>query len=123
MGRRTPLIPEHERWVAVEDARGQWSVVAHESRTEPLRNADPYHRMMDTHLAASAPSLRAFSAAVLPRLEGSWATQDRRYRHLVDFGWSALISSRPAGGTLARILPVRGVLEIPLDRDWREDVA
>jgi hypothetical protein len=116
MVRRQPLIPEYENWMAVEDARGQWTVVTERLRLEPLRNPEPYARMMAVHLAASAPCSRAVCTALAPRLESSgWADHDRRHRHLVDALWGSLIYSRPVGSTLARILPVSGVLEIPLD--------
>jgi hypothetical protein len=110
--------------MAVEDRRGFWIVVDAETRNEPLRARCPYGRMVAVHKAAAAPGLVSFATAVLPRLERTgWADRDRRYRHLTDFGWGCLISSRPVGGTLARILPVVGVLELPLDSEGEESAA
>jgi hypothetical protein len=115
MKRRQPLYPEFRAWLAVEDRRGVWIVVDKLSRAEPLRVPCPYEAMLAVHLAAAAPALRSCLSAALPRLERSgWADSDRRYRHLTDFGWASLVSSRPSGETLARILPARGVLELSL---------
>jgi hypothetical protein len=115
MKRRRPLYPEYRAWLAVEDRRGVWVPVDAETREEPLRASCPYQLMLNVHLASFAPAGQSCLSALLPRLERTgWADSDRRYRHLTNFGWGALISSRPAGGTLARILPARGVLEFPL---------
>lgn len=124
MGRRRPLYPSYRAWLAVEDLRGAWIVVDALDRNEPLRASCPFERMLAVHLAASAPALVACLAGLLPRLERSgWSDTDRRYRHLTDFGWASLCSSRPVGGTLARILPAVGVLELPLDRSGEESAA
>jgi hypothetical protein len=127
MKRRRPLYPDYRAWLAVEDRMGRWIVVDALTRNEPLRAACPYERMLAVHKAAAAPALVSFARGVLPRLEHSrWADSDRRYRHLTDFGWGCLISSHPVGGTLARILPVRGVLELPIfevDTDGDESAA
>lgn len=124
MVRRRPLHPPYTEWLAVEDQRGLWIVVDAPTRNEPLRALCPYDRMVAVHLAAAAPALGSCLAALLPRLERTgWATSDRRYRHLTDFGWATLASSRPAGGALARILPARGVLNLPLDSAADESAA
>jgi hypothetical protein len=116
MKRGRPLYPAYRAWLAVEDRRGYWIVVDAETREEPLRAGCPYERMLAVHRAAAAPAMVSYLSALLPRLESSrWADQDRRYRHLTDFGWAALGSSKPVGGTLARILPARGVLELSLE--------
>ena len=125
MKRRRPLYPAYRRWLAVEDGRGLWIVVDAEARDEPLRASCPYEAMLAVHRAAAAPPLVSCLSALLPRLERTgWADSDRRYRHLVDFGWGSLISSRTRSGTLARILPARGVLTLPLfDLDSGEGAA
>lgn len=125
MKRREPLYPPYRAWLPAEDRRGVWIVVDAIDRTEPLRASCPYEAMLAVHRAAAAPALESCLAALLPRLERTgWADQDRRYRHLCDFGWGCLISSHPAGGTLARILPAAGVLTLPLfDLDSGESAA
>jgi hypothetical protein len=125
MKRRRPLYPEYREWLAVEDSLGCWIVVDALDRNEPLRAACPYESMLAVHRAAAAPALVSCLSGILPRLERTgWADSDRRYRHLCDFGWASLISSRPAGGTLARILLARGVLTLSLfDLDSGESAA
>lgn len=115
MVRRAPLWPDYDEWIAVEDARGQWAVVRESDEREPLRDPCPYERMVAAHLASRAPAMRAFCNALIPRLERTgWAQTDRRYRHLLEFGIAASGLYVPQA-TLARVLRVAGVLELPLD--------
>lgn len=123
MVRRKPLIEDFDRWTATQDGRGQWRIVSERTGLDPLRNPDPFERALAAHLAADAPGMRAFCRAVVPRLFTSdWASRDRRYRTISEFGTNFLYCG-PTSWVMNRILPMKGEPELPLDNEDSDSAA
>ena len=115
--RRRPRRPPPRRWFAVRDGAGTW-VIVDTSGNQPLRDADPFQRLHNLHLAAAAPALRDALVQLVHRLEYLLPTITSSPPHdrgLYQEAQAALADTHPRTDDILRIAGLRGQREIDFD--------